>query len=184
MEITYQKANSVVKQFLTEHPSELCNSNTISFALLFPKYYSRNNKFGIQNKSLVDLAYSEWIYDIKNNPQVAKDRNNYNKPERNINEFEQVPIKEKESSPPLQKFFMLLQKNNSKKKNIEINKAKEQMDLKQERKRKSLDNKKINREKRLKANNKDMEKTGKKNCQYIVNKYIDYIFFAFLIGSN
>ena len=54
---------------------------------------------------------------------------------------------------------MLLQKNNSKKKNIEINKAKEQMDLKQERKRKSLDNKKINLEKRLKANNKDMEKT-------------------------
>ena len=33
------------------------------------------------------------------------------------------------------------------------------MDLKQERKRKSLDNKKINLEKRLKANNKDMEKT-------------------------
>ena len=32
MEITYQKANSVVKQFLTEHPSELCKSNTISFA--------------------------------------------------------------------------------------------------------------------------------------------------------
>ena len=126
---------------------------------MFPKYYSRNNKFGIQNKSLVDLAYREWIFDIKNKPQVAKDPNNYNKQERNINEFEQVPIKEKESSPPLQKFFMLLQKNNSKKKNIEINKAKEQMDLKQERKRKSLDNKKINLEKRLKANNKDMEKT-------------------------
>ena len=96
---------------------------------MFPKYYSRNNKFGTQNKSLVDLAYREWIFDIKNKPQVAKDPNNYNKQERSINEFEQVPIKEKESSPPLQKFFMLLQKNNNKKKNIEINKAKEQRTL-------------------------------------------------------
>ena len=38
---------------------------------------------------------------MKNKPQVAKDLNNYNKPERSINEFEQVPMKRKESSPPL-----------------------------------------------------------------------------------
>ena len=54
MEITYQKANSVVKQFLTEHLSELnhlkhClaeNAKVIQYlyATLFPKYYSRNNK--------------------------------------------------------------------------------------------------------------------------------------------
>ena len=103
---------------------------------MFPKYYSRNNKFGIQNKSLVDLAYREWIFDIKNKPQVAKDPNNYNKPERNINEFEQVPIKEEESSPPLQKFFLF--KRKKKKKNVETNKAKEQMYYKQDRKRKNL----------------------------------------------
>ena len=87
---------------------------------------------------MVDLAYREWIFDIKNKPQVAKDPNNYNKPERNINEFEQVPIKEKESSPPLQKFFMLQQKNNKKKKNTEINEAKEQMALNRKENEKAL----------------------------------------------
>ena len=69
MEITYQKAHRVVKQFLIEHPSELnllkhClaeNAKVIQYlyATLFAKHYSRNNKFGIQNKSLVDLAYRE-----------------------------------------------------------------------------------------------------------------------------
>ena len=52
MEITYQKGNSVVKQFLTEHPSELnhlkhCLAEKAKmiqylYATLFPKYYSRN----------------------------------------------------------------------------------------------------------------------------------------------
>ena len=102
METIYRKANSVAKQFLIEHPSELnhlkhClaeNGEVIQYlyAMLFLKYYSRNNKFGIQNKSLVDLAYGEWIFNIKNKPQVAKESNNYNKPERIINEFEQLPI--------------------------------------------------------------------------------------------
>ena len=73
--------------------------------------------------------------------------NNNNKPERNVNEFEQVPIKEKESWLPLQKFSLLPQNNNedddddddnnNNKKNIETNKAEEQMDIKQERKKKS-----------------------------------------------
>ena len=140
---------------------------------LFPKYYSSNNKFSIQNKSLIDLAYREWIFNTKNKPQVTKDPNNYNKQERNINEFEQVPMKEKESSPPLQKLFLLLQKN-KKKKYIETNKAKEQMDLKQESKQKNLENKKINLEKTLKTNNEEMEKIkyAEKNYQNIVNKYI------------
>ena len=78
--------------------------------MLLPKYYSRNNNFGIQSKSLVDLTYREWIFNIKNKPQFAKDPNSYNKPEGNINEFGQFPIKEKEPSPPLQNFFLLLQK--------------------------------------------------------------------------
>ena len=92
----------MVKQFLTGHPSELnhlkhClaeNEEVIQYlyATLFLKYYSRNNKLSIQNKALVDLAYREWIFNIKNKPKVAKESNNYNKPERNINEFEQLPI--------------------------------------------------------------------------------------------
>ena len=71
----------------------------------------------------------------KSKPLVAKDPNNCNKPESNINEFEQVPIKEKESSPPLQKFSLLPQKNNNNNKKIEANKVKEKMDLKQVEKR-------------------------------------------------
>ena len=98
MEIAYQKANSVVKQFVTEHviePNHLKhflveNAMQCLYATLLPKYSSLNNKFSIQNKSLVDIAYREWIFDIRNKPQVAKDPNKYNKPERNKNEF--VPI--------------------------------------------------------------------------------------------
>ena len=114
---------------------------------------------------------------IENKPQFAKDQNNCNKPERNINKFEQVSIKEKESLPPSQKLFLLPQENNNKKKNIETNKVKEQMDLKQERKRKNLENKKVNLEKRL----EEMEKikhAENKNCQYFVNKYM-IVFFCF-----
>ena len=62
------------------------------------------------------------------------------------------------------------QKNNNNKKNIETNKAKEQMDLKQERKRKNLENKKGNLEKRLKTINEEMEK----------NRYAEKIFAIIL----
>ena len=83
---------------------------------------------------MVDLAYREWIFNIKNEPQAAKDPNNYNKPRWHINEFEQVPRKKKLSAL-LQKFFFLRQNNNNNnKKNIETNKSKEQMHLRQEKK--------------------------------------------------
>ena len=62
------------------------------------------------------------------------------------------------------------QKNNNKNKNIETNKAKEQMDLKQERKRKNLENKKGNLEKRLKTINEEMKK----------NRYAEKIFAIIL----
>ena len=69
---------------------------------------------------MVDLAYREWIFNIKNKPQVGKDPNNYNKPERNINEFEQVPIKEKKIIAAITKVLAVAAKNNNnKKKNIE-----------------------------------------------------------------
>ena len=179
MEITYQKVNSVVKQFLTGHPSELnhlkhCSAENAKviqylYATLFPNCYSRNNKFIIQNKALVDLAYREWFFIIKNKPKVAKDPDNYNKPEKNINEFEQVPTKKNHCCH--YKNSSCCRKKNSKK-NIETNKAKEQMELKQERIRKSLENKKINLKNILKTNNEEMEKIKypEKNCQYIVNK--------------
>ena len=109
---------------------KLIGENTLQYlyATLFPKQ-SCNNKFFIQNKSLVDLSHREWIFNI-NKPQVGKDPNNYNKPERNINEFEQASIKEKEPSPPTQKFFPLPQRNKwtlSRKENEKTLKIKKQI---------------------------------------------------------
>ena len=128
MGVTYQKVNSVVKEFLKQHLNgldqlKICLTEDAKviqylYATLIPKYHSRNNKFCIQNKSLVDLAYRKWIFNIKNILQVAKDLNNYIRPEKNINEFEQVPMKEKGPSPPLQKLFLLPWKNNNKKKTL------------------------------------------------------------------
>ena len=62
------------------------------------------------------------------------------------------------------------EKNNNKKKNIETNKAKEQMDLKQERNRKNLENKKGNLEKRFKTINEEMKK----------NRYAEKFFASIL----
>ena len=102
----------MVKEFLKQRPNELdklknCLAENAKimqylYAALFPKHYFRNNKFGIQNKSLVELAYRGLIFNIKNEPQIAKDPNNFIRPEKNIIEFEQVPMKEKEPSPTLQ----------------------------------------------------------------------------------
>ena len=64
------------------------------------------------------------------------------------------------------------------------------MDLKQERKRKNPENKKLIQRKDLKQTMKRWKKLSmqkkKKSYQYIVNKYIDCIFcfFVFLIESN
>ena len=62
----------MVKEFLKQHPNELdqlknCFAENAKimqylYATLFPKHYFHNNKFGIQNKSLVDLAYRELIF--------------------------------------------------------------------------------------------------------------------------
>ena len=71
--------------------------------MLHPKYYSCNNKFGIQNKSLVDLTYREWLFNMaianknKEKMQSAKDPANCKRSEENISEFEQVPIMENNS---------------------------------------------------------------------------------------
>ena len=71
-EITYQKANATVKNFVRNHPNELVllkrylaeNVKVMQclYVTLYPKYYSRNNKFDIQNKSLVDLTYWECFF--------------------------------------------------------------------------------------------------------------------------
>ena len=92
---------------------------------------------------MVDLTYREWLFNTatknknKEKRQLAKDPANYKRSEENISEFEQVPIMEKQQ-PELQGFALASLK--IKKKIVNINKAKEQMDRKQERKRKNIEN--------------------------------------------
>ena len=72
MEMPYQKANATVKEFVRDHPNELHllkrylveNEKVMQYlyATLYPKYCSCNNKFGIQNKSMVDLTYRERLF--------------------------------------------------------------------------------------------------------------------------
>ena len=149
MEITYQKANATVRKFVRDHPNELGllkrylakNAKVMQYlyATLYPKYYSRNNKFGIQNKSLVDMTYRAWLFNTatanknKEKLQLAKDPTNYKRSQENISKFEQIPVTEKQQSE-LQRFALAPLK--IMKKNVDTNKAKEQMDRKQERKRK------------------------------------------------
>ena len=106
IEITYQRANGNVKKLIQDHPNEYGllkrylaeNAKVIQYlyVTLYPKYYSCNNKFGIQNKSLVDLTYREWLFNTvtanknKEKPQLAKDPANYKRSEENISEFKQV----------------------------------------------------------------------------------------------
>ena len=40
------------------------------YTTLYPKFYSRNNKFGAENKLLFDLCYREWI-NSKNNQHTT-----------------------------------------------------------------------------------------------------------------
>ena len=87
---------------------------------------------------MIDLAYREWIFNIKNKPQVGKDPNNYNKPERNINEFEQVPIKEKKIIAAITKVLAVATNNNNNKKNIEKKNLKNKWTLNRKEKEKTL----------------------------------------------
>ena len=68
--LTYQKANSIVKNFILEDMNRL---NTLKYKveeklsliyyiylLLFSKIYNRTNNFGIQNKNNFDFYFQMW----------------------------------------------------------------------------------------------------------------------------
>ena len=40
------------------------------YTTLYPKFYSRNNKFGAENRLLFDLCYREWINSKTTNTQL------------------------------------------------------------------------------------------------------------------
>ena len=45
--------------------------------MLFPKYYSQNNKHGMRNKIKFALCYDKWLA-TKKNEQIAKNPFNFN----------------------------------------------------------------------------------------------------------
>ena len=68
--VTYQKANEIVKQFTFENPNPI---NTLKYkieerfslihyiySILFSKIYNRTNNFGIQNKKNFDFYFQTW----------------------------------------------------------------------------------------------------------------------------
>ena len=69
-QITFQKANDVVKNFIEQDETniELLRQHLEKYAIiyqflyanLFPKVYARKNHFGIHNKSIFEYTYSEW----------------------------------------------------------------------------------------------------------------------------
>ena len=83
--ITYQKANNIVVKVIEDVQnidflkSALRNHlQTIQhvYSLLFPKIYSRTNRFGINNKSHIDFIFNNWKH-CKNNivlPTPIKNR--------------------------------------------------------------------------------------------------------------
>ena len=105
--LTYQKANTIVKEYLMEDRNRI---NQLKFkieeklelihyiySLLFSKIYSRTNTFGMQKKNNFEFHFNLWktknnqkIYKQISQKATAKDPPNYE--EREIEKNEQAPI--------------------------------------------------------------------------------------------
>ena len=69
-QITFQKANDIVKNFieqdevniesLRQHLKDHAVTYQFLYANLDPKIYSRNNHFGIHNKSIFEYTHRDW----------------------------------------------------------------------------------------------------------------------------
>ena len=80
--LRYQKANTVVKEFIKNGPNRInilkykiaksFNLIHYVYSLLFPKIYNRVNHFGIQNKSSFDFVFSKWIVKKQNGAVASK----------------------------------------------------------------------------------------------------------------
>ena len=80
--LTYQKANDIVKNFLKEHSNEInllkykveekFKSIHYIYSLLFNKIYSRTSQFGIQNKTNFYFYFAIWRSKKQNGSIAAK----------------------------------------------------------------------------------------------------------------
>ena len=104
--LTYQKANTIVKEYLMEDRNRI---NQLKFkieekfelinyiySLLFSKIYNRTNTFGIQKKSNFEFNFNLWkakknqkIYKQMSYKAIAKDPSDYE--EQDIEKNEQAP---------------------------------------------------------------------------------------------
>ena len=116
-QITFQKANNVVKNFIEQDETniELLHQHLEKYAIicqflyanLFPKVYAHNNDFGIQNKSIFEYTYREYYFEKTNKARKEKTDGNNNseavaaasenpdayeqRSAAHVNEFEQRP---------------------------------------------------------------------------------------------
>ena len=100
--VSFKGVNALVKQFASQSNNWTSLKNCFSayyltyqyvYAMLFPKYYTQNNKLGMQNRIKLALCYERW----RQTRQVAKKPFNFqveNRPENYERfQFEQKPIK-------------------------------------------------------------------------------------------
>ena len=99
--LTYQKANNIVKQYLVENPQRI---NQLKFKIeekfslihyiyssLFSKIYNRTNTFGIKRKNNFDFNFQLWKRKkIQKNATHAKNPANYEN--RVVEKNEQQPV--------------------------------------------------------------------------------------------
>ena len=70
--ITYQKANNIILKFIKEDAQNIdllksalrdhLRAMQYVYSLLFPKIYSRTNRFGTNNKSHFDFIFTNWSH--------------------------------------------------------------------------------------------------------------------------
>ena len=172
-QITYQKANEIVKEFIGENAQHLellkqsliNNTELIRYvcAMHFPKIYSRCSTFGIKHKSYFDFTYHLWrnekllrpppkLIVVEKNKVAAtaaassgKDPASYEKRDE-VNEFEQKPIIEEKYKPMVKKTAPSKPKT-----------TKKMMEKKLQRKREKRAEKKLLLEKQLAQNTEKTE---------------------------
>ena len=103
--VSFRGVNDIVKKFALEpqnwHDLKNCFTAYYStyqyiYLMLFPKYYSQNNKFGSKNKMKFALCYDRWMAN-KKQEQLGKNPFNFKVPDDfeiiQRHDYEQTPIK-------------------------------------------------------------------------------------------
>ena len=105
--VSFRGVNAIVRQFVSEPNNWLSLKNCFVayystyqyiYSMLFPKYYSKNNKYGLKNKIKFAISYKRWRESQKQE-QLAKNPFNFNVPVGAADKFEVVQRHEYEQKP-------------------------------------------------------------------------------------